>query len=73
VAISNPRNAFQNGLFLGKKAEKKVLIRMSSMPKSLLCYLLSQISEELSVYNLVQNFIISNPGLKAVSSKASPG
>jgi hypothetical protein len=30
-------------------------------------------SEELRLYNLVMNLPISNPGLKAVSSNASPG
>jgi hypothetical protein len=34
---------------------------------------ISQRSEELGLSNLVQNFTISNPGLKAVCSKASPG
>jgi hypothetical protein len=34
---------------------------------------ISQRSEELRLYNLVQNLTISNPGLKEVSSKASPG
>jgi hypothetical protein len=34
---------------------------------------ISQKSEELIIYNLVQNVTISNPGLKAVSSNASPG
>jgi hypothetical protein len=34
---------------------------------------ISQRSEELRLYNMVQNLAISNPGLKAVSSNASPG
>ncbi len=34
---------------------------------------ISQRSEELRLYNMVWNLTISNPGLKAVSSNASPG
>jgi hypothetical protein len=34
---------------------------------------ISQRSEELRLYNLVYNLTIANPGLKAVSSNASPG
>jgi hypothetical protein len=34
---------------------------------------ISQISEELRLYKLVQNLTISNPGLKVLSSNASPG
>jgi hypothetical protein len=34
---------------------------------------ISQRLEELRLYNLVQNYTISNPGLKPVSSNASPG
>jgi hypothetical protein len=40
--------------------------------KPLVVYI-SQTHEELSLYNMVLNLTISNPGLKAVSSKASPG
>jgi hypothetical protein len=34
---------------------------------------ISHRSEELKLYRLVYNLTISNPGLKAVSSNASPG
>jgi hypothetical protein len=34
---------------------------------------ISQRSEELRLYNLVQTLTVSNHGLKAVSSNASPG
>jgi hypothetical protein len=34
-------------------------------------FLLSE--DERRLYNVAQNLTISNPGLKAVSSKASPG
>ncbi len=40
--------------------------------KPLVVFIL-QISEELRVYNLVQNLKISNSSFKAVSSNASPG
>ncbi len=34
---------------------------------------ISQSSKDFRLYNLVSNLTISNPGIKAISSKASPG
>jgi hypothetical protein len=41
--------------------------------RKLLVVFISQRIKELRLYNLVENLTISNPGLKAVSSNASPG
>jgi hypothetical protein len=61
----------KQGLFLEQETEKCTNLNDLDFRKPLVVSIL-QSSEEPILYNLVQNLTISNPGLKAVSSKASP-
>jgi hypothetical protein len=62
----------KQGLILGKEAEEIIDLNELGVRKPLVVSI-SQRSEELRLYILVQNLTISNPGLKTVSSNASPG
>jgi hypothetical protein len=61
----------KQGLFLEGEAEKSTYLNELDIRKTLVESILR--SEELRLYNLVYNLTISNRGLKAVSSNASPG
>jgi hypothetical protein len=63
----------KQGLIQGYEAEKKNTYLTELDFRKPLVVSISQRSEELRLYNLVQNFTISNPGLRVVSSNASPG
>jgi hypothetical protein len=64
VTTPNPNSlsSSETGVNSGIKKLKRAVIRMSSMPEPLMACN-SQMSEELGLYNLVQNLTISNPGL----------
>jgi hypothetical protein len=58
-------------LYLGQAHKNAYLIQLNAR-KPLVAYI-SQRSEELRLHDLVKKLTISNPGLKALSSNASPG
>jgi hypothetical protein len=60
------------GVNRGKITESRTYLNEVNFKKQLVISI-SQRSEELRPYNLVHNLTISHPGLKAVSSNASPG
>jgi hypothetical protein len=62
----------RQGLILETRAELTTYL-IELYVREQLVLSISQISEELRLHNLVYNLTISNPGLKAVSSNASPG
>jgi hypothetical protein len=62
----------KQGLIPEQEAERSTYLIELNVRKPLVVTI-SQRSEELRLYNLVWNLTISNPGLKAVSSNASPG
>jgi hypothetical protein len=62
----------KQGFILGYEAEIGTYLNELDVRKPLVESIL-QISEQLRLYKLVLSLTISNPGLKAVSSNASPG
>ncbi len=74
VTISNPDSpsSSETGVNPGIMSWKSTCLIELDVRKPLVVSM-SQRSEEMRLYNLVQNLTISNPGLKAVSSNASTG
>jgi hypothetical protein len=62
----------KQGSILEIEAEKRTHLIELDVRKPLVVSI-SQRSEELILYNVVQYLTISNPGLKTVSTNASPG
>jgi hypothetical protein len=64
--------AVKQGLIQEYEAEESTYLDELDVRKPLVAFI-SQRSEELRLYSLVQILTISNPGLKALSLNASPG
>ncbi len=72
ISILDSLSSSETGVTSGIRSLKSTYVIELDVRKPLVVSI-SQISEELRLYNLVENSTISNPGLKAASSNASPG